>query len=795
MADKERLLAEFMAWAVEVGGPDARHMNPQSGTQMQTFLFGGTPHQKAGKDPCPKERVIKLELTPEEVAELEEWEAARDAHADGHAREAQELARTNALSTMQEENQAAASGAASIATLTGGTQTSQGATTAKNTAAAAALEPWSPLPLELSACKVPELKLLLKARGLKVSGTKAVLIARLEECRSSGDSPPPSLAGAATAVPPSPEVPVVAAPRVAPAPPPVAEWQDVYSDMSVEDLRDAACGRILPGRDPSLTRDGLLRLLRNDDAYARGLLAGRVLPDWVSPAPRRPAQVATASSSSGTTPGALLLPNGQPPVTPPVSSTTVTSAASSAASAAPRPVPTSKLGGRSAAAAAKAAGAAAGAEAREKALAAHALNDAANTAKWANVVGRRGGKRYREVTIRSLGLKPTKYTAAGLPATSMDVLRDLAGPLAIDGQGLDPNQHGKAYEYFGGGEAGLRACSALDALCRMGSIDTMLSSFILPLQKLADHNSRVHCSLNFNTETGRLSSRRPNLQNQPALEKDQYKIRDAFTCEPGNMLIVADYGQLELRLMAHMTNCKSMIDAFKSGGCFHSRTAVGMYPHVQAAVDSGEVLLEWDYSKGQPKVPLVKDQFGSERRKAKTLNFSIAYGKTPHGLSKDWGISVEEADAQLQLWYADRPEVKAWQKKTIRDARRTGATRTLCGRYRTLNDITSRQRGKRGHAERAAINTPIQGGAADIVMLAMVKINKSPLLQKLGYQLLLQIHDEVILEGPEEHVEEALAEVRRCMEQPWDESGIGLSSLQVSLDVDGKYEKTWYKAK
>ena len=458
-------------------------------------------------------------------------------------------------------------------------------------------------------------------------------------------------------------------------------------------------------------------------------------------------------------------------------------------------MPTSKLGGRSAAAAAKAAGAAAGAEAREKALAAHALNDAANTAKWANVVGRRGGKRYREVTIRSLGLKPTKYTAAGLPATSMDVLRDLAGPLAIDGQGLDPNQHGKAYEYFGGGKAGLRACSALDALCRMGSIDTMLSSFILPLQKLADHNSRVHCSLNFNTETGRLSSRRPNLQNQPALEKDQYKIRDAFTCEPGNMLIVADYGQLELRLMAHMTNCKSMIDAFKSGGCFHSRTAVGMYPHVQAAVDSGEVLLEWDYSKGQPKVPLVKDQFGSERRKAKTLNFSIAYGKTPHGLSKDWGISVEEADAQLQLWYADRPEVKAWQEKTIRDARRTGATRTLCGRYRTLNDITSPQRGKRGHAERAAINTPIQGGAADIVMLAMVKINKSPLLQKLGYQLLLQIHDEVILEGPEEHVEEALAEVRRCMEQPWDESGIGLSSLQVSLDVDGKYEKTWYKAK
>lgn len=120
------------------------------------------------------------------------------------------------------------------------------------------------------------------------------------------------------------------------------------------------------------------------------------------------------------------------------------------------------------------------------------------------------------------------------------------------------------------------------------------------------------------------------------MEKDQYKIRDAFVAEKGCTLIVADYGQLELRLLAHITNCRSMIQAFKLGGCFHSRTAVGMYPHIKAAVDSGDVLLEWDYSKGQPNVPLVKDKFGSERRKAKTLNFSIAYGKTVHGLAKDW---------------------------------------------------------------------------------------------------------------------------------------------------------------
>jgi DNA polymerase-1 len=151
-----------------------------------------------------------------------------------------------------------------------------------------------------------------------------------------------------------------------------------------------------------------------------------------------------------------------------------------------------------------------------------------------------------------------------------------------------------------------------------------------------DKHQRIHCSLNLNTETGRLSSRRPNLQNQPALEKDQYKIRDAFVAEAGNTLIVADYGQLELRLLAHITDCKSMLTAFELGGCFHSRTAVGMYKHVKEAVESGQVLLEWDYSKGQPTVPLVKDTFGSERRKAKTLNFSIAYGKTVHGLAQDW---------------------------------------------------------------------------------------------------------------------------------------------------------------
>lgn len=265
------------------------------------------------------------------------------------------------------------------------------------------------------------------------------------------------------------------------------------------------------------------------------------------------------------------------------------------------------------------------------------------------------------------------------------------------------------------------------------------------------------------------------MQNQPALEKDQYKIRDAFIASPGNTLIVADYGQLELRLLAHITNCRSMLDAFQQGGCFHSRTAMGMYNYIKDAVDTGQVLLEWDYSKGQPTVPLVKDTYGAERRKAKTLNFSIAYGKTVHGLAEDWGINTEEAQKTLDAWYKDRPEVLAWQQKTKNFARYHGYVRTLMGRYRQLPDAQT-SGAAAGHALRAAINTPIQGSAADVVIMAMIRLWKNNLLKELGWKLLLQIHDEVILEGPKETVAEALKEVRACMENPFD--GFGLKPLR-----------------
>ena len=123
-------------------------------------------------------------------------------------------------------------------------------------------------------------------------------------------------------------------------------------------------------------------------------------------------------------------------------------------------------------------------------------------------------------------------------------------------------------------------CLALDSWLHFKGIEKLLSTYINPLQEQPDKNGRIHCSMNLNTETGRLSCRRPNLQNQPAGDKDVYQIRKAFIAEPGNQLIVADYGQLELRILAHMTNCTGMIEAFKLGGDFHSRTALGMYPEI-----------------------------------------------------------------------------------------------------------------------------------------------------------------------------------------------------------------------
>ncbi|XP_028216507.1 DNA polymerase I A, chloroplastic/mitochondrial-like [Glycine soja] len=279
--------------------------------------------------------------------------------------------------------------------------------------------------------------------------------------------------------------------------------------------------------------------------------------------------------------------------------------------------------------------------------------------------GKKAPKRFCDIKLTSLGynLETEMYTATGWPSVSGHALKALAGSISadydffdedcnldLDDEDENPSQsevapvkidksaYGTAYAAFPTEEEGREACHAIAALCQVCSINSLISNFILPLQghNISGKDLRVHCSLNINTETGRLSARRPNLQNQPALEKDRYKIRQAFIAAPKNSLIVADYGQLELRILAHLADCKSMLEAFEAGGDFHSRTAMNMYPHIREALEKKEVLLEWHPQPGEdkPPVPLLKDAFASERRKAKMLNFSIAYEKTPVGHGK-----------------------------------------------------------------------------------------------------------------------------------------------------------------
>lgn len=178
--------------------------------------------------------------------------------------------------------------------------------------------------------------------------------------------------------------------------------------------------------------------------------------------------------------------------------------------------------------------------------------------------------KFRNMIIKGLGMKPLGYTEGGLPAIDQHIVKEM---LKKEANGLS-YAYNQFYEKYKDEIKAKNFETALMKYEKYKSIETLLKTFILPLQEAVDKNGRIHCSLNLNTDTGRISSRKPNLQNQPAGDKDIYKIRYAFKPEKGNKFIVADYGQLELRILANITECKSMIEAFKLGGDFHSRTAL-----------------------------------------------------------------------------------------------------------------------------------------------------------------------------------------------------------------------------
>jgi len=273
---------------------------------------------------------------------------------------------------------------------------------------------------------------------------------------------------------------------------------------------------------------------------------------------------------------------------------------------------------------------------------------------------------------------------------------------------------------------------------------------------------RLHTSFNqAGAATGRLSSSNPNLQNIPIRTELGREIRAAFVPRPGWKLLVADYSQIELRLLAHMSEDQLLVDAFRSGEDIHTRTA-------------SEVL-------GVPPLMITPDA----RRSAKAVNFGIVYGISGFGLAQQLGIPRAEAEKYIRNYFARYTGVKKFIEETIAEVRKTGVTRTLFGRERPIPDINSRNPNSRGFAERTAVNSPLQGTAADLIKLAMVRIDRE--LAAMQSKMLLQVHDELVFECPPGETGALTALVKREME--------GVRELKVPLVADVGVGDNWRDAK
>src|SRR6185295_239313 len=275
---------------------------------------------------------------------------------------------------------------------------------------------------------------------------------------------------------------------------------------------------------------------------------------------------------------------------------------------------------------------------------------------------------------------------------------------------------------------------------------------------------RLHTSFNqAGAATGRLSSSNPNLQNIPIRTELGREIRAAFVPREGWKLIVADYSQIELRLLAHMSRDPVLVDAFTNGEDIHTRTAAEVFGVGPMAVTA------------------------ELRHNAKAVNFGIVYGISGFGLAAQLGIPRGEAEKYIKAYFERYAGVKKFIEDTIAEVQRTGVTRTLFGRERPIPDINSRNANARGFAERTAVNSPLQGTAADLIKLAMIRIDHA--LTAKGYQsaLLLQVHDELLLEAPPEEIPEVTELVKQEMEQAY--------PLAVPMPVDIGCGVNWRDAK
>ncbi|MFN5758848.1 MAG: DNA polymerase I, partial [Sphingomonadaceae bacterium] len=280
-------------------------------------------------------------------------------------------------------------------------------------------------------------------------------------------------------------------------------------------------------------------------------------------------------------------------------------------------------------------------------------------------------------------------------------------------------------------------------------------------QQINPRTGRVHTSYSLTgAQTGRLSSNDPNLQNIPIRTETGRRIRQAFVAEPGNVLLSADYSQIELRLAAHMADVPALKDAFAKGEDIHARTAQELF---------GEVNRD-------------------TRGRAKTINFSLLYGISRWGLAARLGISADEAQAMIDRYFERFPGINRYISRTLQQARETGYTETLFGRKTHFPRLTSQNQTERAGSERAAINAPIQGTSADIIKRAMVRME--PALAEAGLhqvRMLLQVHDELVFELPETDV----AAAKRVIERVMAEAAEPLVKLDVPLGVEMGTGKNW----
>ncbi len=301
----------------------------------------------------------------------------------------------------------------------------------------------------------------------------------------------------------------------------------------------------------------------------------------------------------------------------------------------------------------------------------------------------------------------------------------------------------------------------IDKVLEYRGLKKLLSTYVEALPELVDKKTgRIHTSFNQAVaSTGRLSSNNPNLQNIPIREERGREIRIAFVPAEGHIFFSADYSQIELRLMAHLSRDKSMISDFMSGNDIHAATASKIF-----GVDIGEVTREM-------------------RSRAKTANFGIIYGISSFGLSERLTIGRKEAKELIDGYFNSYPGVKTYMDESIRKARAAGYVTTMFGRRRYLRDINSRNQVVRGNAERNAINAPIQGTAADIIKIAMVRIHDRLKAGKFRSKMILQVHDELIFEVYNSELEEIKSIVLHEMSNA--------ARLEVPLKVDWGTGKNW----